>query len=141
MSGTTLRLALLAALVALVAGITPVLAKSGDGEETEFVTYDILGLYKGQQKVRVSGGNTHARKELGKKVVRLRMEDAEVQVSDNNDDGYRDWRDIPEDEPVRVRAEFAKHRPKTNLPVLEVFASGRQPNCEGLAGAARFCPF
>jgi hypothetical protein len=114
--------------------------KSGDGDETEFVTYDIEGVYKGDRKVRVTGGNAHARKALAGKGVRFNMVGAEFDGRDVNDDGYRDWRDLVKNQRIRIRAEFAKKKPNTKRPVLEVFAGGG-PDCEGLAGNTRFCPF
>jgi len=134
------------ALAALVAGLQPALAaaRSGDGDETEFVTYDIRGVYKGAMRVKVTGGNAHARQELKGKTVRFDMTEATFEVLDRNDDGYRDWRDLTPGRGVRVRAEFAKHRPKTTRrPVDAVWSSDGSPGgvCAGLPGVSRLCPF
>ena len=127
--------------LALPAGAT---AKSGDGQETEFVTYDIRGIYKGKMKVRVTGGNTHTRQTLQGKTAKFDMSDATFEVADTNDDGYRDWSDLVSGRPVRIRAEFAKHRPKTSKrPVDAVWSLSRTPGGAraGLPGISRLCPF
>lgn len=119
-------------------------AKSGDGSETEFVTYDIRGIYKGNMTVRVTDGNPHARQQLKGKIRRFDMRSADVEVLDRNDDGYRDWRDLTVGRGVRIRAEFAKHKPKTTKrPVDAVWSLDSKPggDCAGLPGVSRLCPF
>ncbi len=138
------RAAICVALAALVALPAQASAKSGDGDETEFVTYDIRGIYKGNMRVRVTGGNAHARQELQGKTVRLDMTSATIEVLDRNDDGYRDYLDLTVGKGVRVRAEFAKKNPKTvKRPVDAVWSLDGTPGgvCAGLPGVSRLCPF
>ncbi|MEA2348915.1 MAG: hypothetical protein QOG62_2702 [Thermoleophilaceae bacterium] len=132
------------ALAACLLAPPAALAQSGDGDETEFVTYDIQGIYKGNMRVHVTGGNTHARQELEGKTSRFDMTKAAIEVLDRNDDGYRDWRDLTVGKGVRVRAEFAKKRPKTmKRPVDAVWSLDGKPGgvCAGLPGISRLCPF
>ena len=138
------QLAIAVLILASVALPASVPAKSGDGQETEFVTYDIRGIYKGKMKVKVTGGNTHTRQTLQGKTARFDMREATFEVADTNDDGYRDWSDLVSGKPVRIRAEFAKHRPKTNKrPVDAVWSLADVPGgvCAGLPGVSRLCPF
>jgi hypothetical protein len=137
---------ILFALAAVLPAVAPIasVAKSGDGQETEFVTYDIRGIYKSGMRVRVTGGNAHARQTLQGRTARFDMRGATFEVSDTNDDGYRDWSDLVPGREVRIRAEFAKRRPKTaKRPVDAVWSLADVPGgiCAGLPGISRLCPF
>jgi hypothetical protein len=136
----------LLALASVLPAVVPTasVAKSGDGRETEFVTYDIRGVYKGGMRVKVTDGNAHTRQTLQGKTARFDMRGASFEVSDTNDDGYRDWSDLVPGRQVRIRGEFSKHRPKTaKRPVDAVWSLADVPGgiCAGLPGISRLCPF
>lgn len=119
----------LSAVVAVAAAAGLILpsggfGKVGDGKETQPVTYNIEGVYRSSQKVRITGGNKHAIAEakLNDKVKRFDMERAVIDTDDTNDDGYQDWRDLLSGDRVYIKSEMPKKRPGGEpYPVRAIF--------------------
>lgn len=136
-----LALTIAAALVALAAfGLSsPASGKAGDGKDTQPISFNFDGTYRGNQRIKITGGNNHAREEnfIGR-TVRFDMALAIPDVADTNDDGYEDYRDIGVGDKVGVKTELPKNRlGKQPYPIRAlVNNSHRAPRCgQGLFGA------
>lgn len=129
-SKNLIPLALIASITMVAALLVATIAigRAGDGKETQPVSFNFEGTYRGDQRVEVTGGNNHVRegKFIGK-TVRFDLELAVPDVADVNDDGYEDYRDIQPGDKVEIKTELPKGRPgRQPFPVRAVVNEDRR---------------
>ena len=87
-------------------------ASTAKESEIELTTYIFDGIYKGDQKVKITGGSRDVG--LAKLKGKTRTFDltvAQFDIDDTNDDGYRDFRDIEAGDEVEIKSDLKKRRP------------------------------
>jgi hypothetical protein len=100
-------LVLTLAAAALLPGAT-----AAKDSEIELTTYIFDGIYRGDQRVKITGGSRDVG--LAKLKGKTRAFDltvAQFDIDDTNDDGYRDFRDIEVGDKVEIKSDLKKRRP------------------------------
>jgi hypothetical protein len=127
------RTGAIAALAACLVGIGAFTTSWAADSEIEEVVYGFDGIYKGDQRLKVTKGTKHVQEaKLVKKTVAFDMTVSQIDVDDTNDDGYNDFRDILSGDRVTIKTELPKKRPgKPPFPArLVVDQTHLQPRCE-----------
>lgn len=106
---STVVLATAASLAVMT--LAPAAGNAADSE-IELTVYGFKGIYKGNQRVKITGGTSDVRlAKLDGKTKAFDLTLAQADIDDTNDDGYRDFRDIQVGDKLDIKADLKKRKP------------------------------
>lgn len=99
-------------MTGLAVALLPASAGIAEDSEIELTVYSFDGIYRGDQKVKITGGSTDVSlSDLKGKTRRFDMTLATFNIADTNDDGYQDFRDIAAGDKLEIKSNLKKRRP------------------------------
>lgn len=108
---TSRSTAILTALALAAVALAPAAGNAADSE-IELTVYGFKGVYKGNQRVKITGGTSDVKlAKLDGKTRAFDLTVAQADIDDTNDDGYRDFRDIQVGDKLDIKADLKKRKP------------------------------